>query len=253
MSIASEIARLQGVKSDILQAISDKGVSVPVGSALDDCPGLIASISGGGVGGTSFFKKGKYLLLGNLGLDVENKVFTPILLTSIAGGGCFAPLLNLYGFNKISIGIKFQKNSTGGSNSIISYQSASNDFNSGRIFRIKENLSNNRIKVELATGNSSWGRPETYFDGYNFGQDIKINVDIEKISNKYKFVLKINDIEKINTTINDFLNGFYTPTFFSEAFALPYRKPDYTDLFYNDRIYLEDTFMIVDDEKYFGL
>lgn len=48
MSIASEITRLQGVKSDILQAISDKGVTVPVGSALDDCPDLIASISSGG-------------------------------------------------------------------------------------------------------------------------------------------------------------------------------------------------------------
>lgn len=48
MSIASEISRLQGVKSDILQAISDKGVTVPVGSALDDCPALIASIPTGG-------------------------------------------------------------------------------------------------------------------------------------------------------------------------------------------------------------
>lgn len=48
MSIASEITRLQGVKSDILTAIADKGVTVPVGSALDDCPGLIASITGGG-------------------------------------------------------------------------------------------------------------------------------------------------------------------------------------------------------------
>lgn len=51
MSIASEITRLQGVKTNILQAISDKGVEVPVGSALGDCPALIASISGGGGGG----------------------------------------------------------------------------------------------------------------------------------------------------------------------------------------------------------
>jgi len=51
MSIASEITRLQGVKSDILQAISDKGVEVPSGSMLADCPDLIASISGGGGGG----------------------------------------------------------------------------------------------------------------------------------------------------------------------------------------------------------
>ena len=48
MSIASEITRLQGVKSDILTAIADKGVTVPTGSMLDDCPDLIASISGGG-------------------------------------------------------------------------------------------------------------------------------------------------------------------------------------------------------------
>lgn len=46
MSIASEITRLQGVKSNILQAISDKGVTVPAGSALDDCPALIGDISG---------------------------------------------------------------------------------------------------------------------------------------------------------------------------------------------------------------
>ena len=47
MSIASEITRLQGVKSDILQAISDKGVVVPAGSALADCPGLIINIPTG--------------------------------------------------------------------------------------------------------------------------------------------------------------------------------------------------------------
>ena len=50
MSIASEITRLQGVKADILTAIADKGVDVPAGSALDDCPDLIGQISGGGGG-----------------------------------------------------------------------------------------------------------------------------------------------------------------------------------------------------------
>lgn len=50
MSIASEIERLQGVKANILQAIADKGVEVPSGSMLADCPDLIASISGGGGG-----------------------------------------------------------------------------------------------------------------------------------------------------------------------------------------------------------
>ncbi len=48
MSIASEITRLQSVKSDILTAIADKGVTVPSGAKLADCPELISLISGGG-------------------------------------------------------------------------------------------------------------------------------------------------------------------------------------------------------------
>ena len=55
MSIASEITRLQGVKANILQAIADKGVEVPSGSMLANCPDLIASISGGG-GGVPYLK-----------------------------------------------------------------------------------------------------------------------------------------------------------------------------------------------------
>ena len=48
MSIAQQITRLQGVKSDILSAIAAKGVTVPVDSVLGDCPSLIAAITGGG-------------------------------------------------------------------------------------------------------------------------------------------------------------------------------------------------------------
>jgi len=48
MSIASEITRLQGAKSNILDAIAAKGVSVPSGAKLADCPELISLISGGG-------------------------------------------------------------------------------------------------------------------------------------------------------------------------------------------------------------
>lgn len=48
MTVGSEIARLQGVKANILNAIAAKGITVPSGAKLADCPSLISSISGGG-------------------------------------------------------------------------------------------------------------------------------------------------------------------------------------------------------------
>ena len=51
MSIQSEITRISGNVSDALEAIADKGVTVPSGSNSDDLADLISQISGGG-GGT---------------------------------------------------------------------------------------------------------------------------------------------------------------------------------------------------------
>lgn len=48
MSIASEITRLQGAKSDIKTAIEAKGVTVPSSAKLDDYDTYISQISGGG-------------------------------------------------------------------------------------------------------------------------------------------------------------------------------------------------------------
>lgn len=52
MSIASEIQRLSGVREDIFTSITNKGVTVPVGSTFSSCPSLIDQIQGGGGGGT---------------------------------------------------------------------------------------------------------------------------------------------------------------------------------------------------------
>lgn len=51
MSIASEITRLSGVRDDIFTSITNKGVTVPVGSTFSSCPTLIDSIVTGGGGG----------------------------------------------------------------------------------------------------------------------------------------------------------------------------------------------------------
>lgn len=48
MSIASEITRLSGVRSDIFTSITNKGVTVPQTATFSSCPGLIDSIVTGG-------------------------------------------------------------------------------------------------------------------------------------------------------------------------------------------------------------
>lgn len=53
MSIASEIERLSGVRGDIFTSITNKGVTVPVGSTFSSCPSLIDQIEGGGGSATS--------------------------------------------------------------------------------------------------------------------------------------------------------------------------------------------------------
>lgn len=59
MSIASEITRLSGVRGDIFTSITNKGVTVPVGSTFSSCPSLIDQIQGGGGGpATSLINSG---------------------------------------------------------------------------------------------------------------------------------------------------------------------------------------------------
>lgn len=59
MSIASEIERLSGVRGDIFTSITNKGVTVPVGSTFSSCPSLIDQIQGGGGGpATSMINSG---------------------------------------------------------------------------------------------------------------------------------------------------------------------------------------------------
>ena len=58
MSIASEIERLSGVRSDIFTSITNKGVTVPVGSTFSSCPSLIDQIEGGGGPATSMINSG---------------------------------------------------------------------------------------------------------------------------------------------------------------------------------------------------
>jgi hypothetical protein len=68
MSIATEIARLQGAKADIVTAIEGKGVTVPSSAMLDDLADYIDSIQTGGGGATLVPTAGDYPVVGNGGL-----------------------------------------------------------------------------------------------------------------------------------------------------------------------------------------
>lgn len=48
MTVASEIARLQTCRTNILNAIAAKGITVPSNAKFADCPDLISQITGGG-------------------------------------------------------------------------------------------------------------------------------------------------------------------------------------------------------------
>lgn len=62
MSIASEITRLQGAKSDLKTSIENKGVTVPSATLIDGYASLVDQISGGG----------------GSGLDYETGTYTPV-------------------------------------------------------------------------------------------------------------------------------------------------------------------------------
>ena len=58
MSIASEIQRLSGVRGDIFDSITNKGVTVPATATFSSCPDLIDSIVTGGGSVNSFINTG---------------------------------------------------------------------------------------------------------------------------------------------------------------------------------------------------
>lgn len=63
-TVAEEITRISGCREDIKTAIAAKGVTVPTGAKLADCPALIASITGGGGGEATSFISDSYTATG---------------------------------------------------------------------------------------------------------------------------------------------------------------------------------------------
>ena len=107
MSIASEITRLQGVKSDILDAIAAKGVSVPSGAKLADCPELISLIRGGtaDIGGRTY----RTVTINGVTWLAENLDFKFSGLAIGQGTSSSEPRANYYQNNEATYGVNGNK------------------------------------------------------------------------------------------------------------------------------------------------
>lgn len=91
MSIASEIQRLSGIRSDIFDSITNKGVTVPVGSTFSSCPDLIDSIqTGGGGGSNTLYNTGAVATARASGFcigsasQISTPIYGPVTLTGSA-------------------------------------------------------------------------------------------------------------------------------------------------------------------------
>ena len=203
MSIASEITRLQGVKSDILTAIADKGVTVPTGSMLDDCPDLIASISGGG--GKQLVEFGDYYLLDWVSSSADSPIVT-INLDEISDDENveYCATVRLESFSGYSCSV-FSSNQIGGNSSgFLVFNSKTsllatnknNDYNQYNITYNVGDIVDVTLKRNVAT-----------FNGQTFNNVPYSIESLKKVSilqcrsnyiKLYKFVLKNNDVILLN-------------------------------------------------------
>lgn len=211
MSIASEITRLQGVKSDILQAIANKGVTVPAGSALDDCPALIASIS---VGNTLFREQIKdnlytYVKIGNRYFTIDNlKEDFPGVLTSYNYGNAYR--LNVVGYeifgffyNSLAVDIIKQWLIDNNSSWRIATKEDFLSINSYEITKLKVPVVwNNPIYNNNATGFNCMGSGYYLADSHRQLNENAYFITTTKEDNKYYYA-QISDNNDINLVVTN--------------------------------------------------
>lgn len=215
MSIASEITRLQGVKANILQAIADKGVEVPSGSKLANCPNLIASISGGGGGESSFFKK-SFAMPKSLAYNSDSKRLLPVLndggalffLDNFAENGLYKFYLKLVFYKRL------QPGQSGLSDKIVGYRGADAFYDKGRFFNVELTSSGNLI-LKIARSKSEWEVNTIKNDVQSGLHSLVVSLD------QKNFTLKFDDESLFSRVVDDYTNGFFSPVIGCDSFILP--------------------------------
>lgn len=182
MSIADQITRLQGVKADIITSIVNKGVDVPSGTMLGDCPSLIDAIPQGGKAiGIKKFRIGISALEYNEGtLDSSSGTMNISYLPTILGNRQLFTRQNSYEVNIAA----YRPNNTDYSNFIIC--GASSSYN--RYFSIE--MWHNHI-VFLLASTKSWGSIAKVIQYDCLGKLMHIN--ISHTANTDNFVYKVSE------------------------------------------------------------
>lgn len=101
--IANEITRITGNITDSLEAVADKGVTVPTGSNSDDLAGLIALISTGGGGGGVEITQDQD---GYLVLDPDGGSGPTLVTKTITQNGTYNPASdNADGYSAVTVNV----------------------------------------------------------------------------------------------------------------------------------------------------
>lgn len=203
MTIASEIARLQGVKSNILAAIEAKNVIVPPGAALADCPLLIDAISGGG-GDISIITKrisseqGICVVdeNGNIGQRVTN--YYPHVENTYFNN--FAIVIEGADFSSLGLGrIQFLEEGTAQINGR-EYRTVTID----GVTWLAENLDYKASGIEIGPG----GSPSTPAAWYYNNSEATYGVD----GNKYGLLYNGHAVKHLNDNRATLIPGWHVPT-----------------------------------------
>lgn len=205
---------------------------------------------GGGGGGGGFFNKDiSFATCSNIGIyPSEDKIKNGF--ESGGGTGGFVTRTNLYNNDlNIDFCIKYNRNSSGGSDYIVSYNSTNSNFNDGRLFTIRHDWSSGLVNFQVATSSTSWNTLN-----YNVasGSGVnKFNVQIKKHGTNLDIKFFINGVKKYDNTSVDYTNGVWCPSFFMEN-TYQNQRPSTWGLKTGEYIILSETYLIVNDVKIFG-
>ena len=163
--------------------------------------------NGGGVGGESSFFKDSFALPGALAFDSDNKRIYPFFPGNVGGGVSFPKNFAPDGLNKFYLKLVFSKKITsGGSPRLFNYRSPTSAYDQGRFFAVELNESGQLILL-LADSKESFGPDLILKNGVQSGKhSIIVSLD------QKNFSLKFDEEALFSSVVEDYTNGFYSPT-----------------------------------------